>query len=637
MTAPRRRRAETENVAKTPISRREPSEPFRSGPLSKPSEPYPEGNPLSRSEVGRGGTFATSPELAEQSRERDRTAEQTGAPAEMAELARCGEVVRRIGGALGLTPERLAAAEAIDRLEADVALTLDQVAAWNAAGVREWFAALGSDLRLDLLVAGADPDEAVPAVGLRADPNPAAALERFVTDAQAFARSQGNALAVEVRLSIIKMRAVALARSLLTLRQDDLGTEEMLSKTTTAVFYSTATWDRLLTTYAISDWEQRGLAADDSRAFALLCDAAGYLAGPALEVLGTRLDAAPRWLQVSRAAWRRFQERAAGTRTLRAEEGTWANAPLVLTPAHLRVESRAPGLESTAERIAAMRAGLAAAYLADTVHDAAGEALILRFAGPRPCTCRICRTPAEPAGQAYHEGSLARLAAWAYDNASPDKLAIARECLAGELPPGGEVALAEVEHAAAHTLEAAKANFVLYLRRNTAQYFAVRQQALDAVVSYAAGVRKAVSDLTGDVVDNVYRTVALLIGVVVASLVQPSLSLGVQRLAAVFYTLYLAFVVAFVLGARQRRFDLEAAEVCTHLDAMPELSAAERARLLAQAGGADAYFTRYFRLSRLIYVALAAAALLYFLLLLTPLAAHLPLAVPRPTATPLHR
>jgi hypothetical protein len=617
-----RRRAEIENAAKTAISR------------SEPSEPFPEGDPLSRPEAGRGGTFASTHTPAGS---HDGVPEQTSVVAGMFELAACGEMLRRIGHALGLAPDRLAASEAIDRLEADVVLTIEQAAAWDAADIRDWFAVLGSDLRLDLHITGADPTESAPEANLRGVSDPVAAFERFVADAQAFARSQGNALAVEARLSIAKTRAAARARTLLASRADDLGTDEMLSKTTIAVFYFTAAWDRLLTIYAISDWEQRGLARDDGRAFVVLCDTAGYLAGPALEALGARLDTAPRWLQVSRAAWRRFQERAAETRALRDEEGTWANAPRVLTPAHLRLESRTAGLESTAERVAAMRAALAAAYLAATVHDALGDGLALRFAGPRPCVCKGPRTPADPDGQAYHEGSLARLAAWAYDNASPDKLAIARECLASELPPGGEVTLAEVERAAAHALEAAKANFVLYLRRNTAQYFAVRQQALDAVVTYAAGVRKAVSDLTGDVVDNVYRTVALLIGVVVASLVQPSLSLGVQRLAAALYILYLAFVVAFVLGARQRRFDLEAAEVRAHLDAMPELSAAERARLLVQAGGADAYFTRYFRLSRLIYLALAAVALLYFLLLLTPLSAHLPLAVPRPTATPLRR
>ena len=77
------------------------------------------------------------------------------------------------------------------------------------------------------------------------------------------------------------------------------------------------------------------------------------------------------------------------------------------------------------------------------------------------------------------DGALARLMTWAYQHASADKLAIARESLAHELPPGIEVSLASVEQAAIEALEAAKANFALYLHGNTAQYFQLRQQALD--------------------------------------------------------------------------------------------------------------------------------------------------------------
>jgi hypothetical protein len=231
-------------------------------------------------------------------------------------------------------------------------------------------------------------------------------------------------------------------------------------------------------------------------------------------------------------------------------------------------------------------------------------------------------------------GELARLATWAYQYGSSDKLAIARECLARELPPGGNVALVRVEEAAVGALEAAKANFVLYLRHNSAAYFEHRQRALDAVGTYAGTVRKTVSDLTGEVVDAVYRTAGLLVGVVIAGLIQPALSLDVQRLAAVLVAGYVLFVLVFPLRARWQRYELEAADLDATLGAMSELSSSERSRLRGRTAAANQLFERYFRLSRVVYAALALVAVIYFLLLLTPLAPHIALPHTTPTATP---
>jgi len=553
----------------------------------------------------------------------------------LASLRARGDTLAQIGAALGLMPEELAAAESLDRLEIELARDPAWLATLDGRHITAWFAALGGDLAIDLRLSGLDSQTSTPVAALRAGRDPAGTLARFTTHVEATAATQGNELAVDVRLSVAKISAVAAATALLNGRAEYYGTPEMHARTTVAVFYSMTACEHLLSFSAILDWEQLGLARADGRAFVVVCDRAGYLAGLTLEIVGACESEPIRWLEVSRAAWRQFQERAARTHALHAEESQWAEAPRILTPAHLRVEPRVAGLEPLAESLDATRAALAAAYLASSIHPAENGDLALRFAGTRPPTCHISRRAHEDDGDAptaYAHHALARFAAWAYDNASADKLAIARECLARELPPGGSVSLAEVERAASPALEAAKANFALYLRGNSDRYFTVREHALDAVSIYAAGVRKAVSDLTGDVVDNVYRTVGLLVGVVVAALVQPALALPVQRLAALLYVAYLAFVLLFLLRAREERFQLESAEVRARLHAMPELGAAERAQLRAQAAGADAHFTRYLCRARLIYAALAFAGALYFLLLWTPLAPHLPLA-PQSTAT----
>jgi hypothetical protein len=129
-------------------------------------------------------------------------------------------------------------------------------------------------------------------------------------------------------------------------------------------------------------------------------------------------------------------------------------------------------------------------------------------------------------------------------------------------------------------------------------------------------------------VENVYRTIGLLIGVVIAVLIQPRLALAVQQIAVSVYIAYLLFLVYFLLGSRRRRFELESSDLQTHLQAMPELSERERSLLQGEARSANEYFADYFRWSRRLYLALAAASVIYLLLLLTPLATHLPLMPP---------
>lgn len=562
-----------------------------------------ERSPTPAAEVMAGGPLGDAPEASP-----------------LADLRGRGAAIAGLGQALGLTPARLAGAEALDRLELATSMALDALDSLDAGELAAWFAALGDDVRLDLRLAGLDPASAAPAVTLRGEHDPSQALRRFRSTAHDVAASQGNDVTVDVRLAVGKARAKASARALLTSRPDFLGSAEIVGRTTIAVYFHTQAWLRVVSARALADWERLGLARADGRAVVLLCDGEGYLAGPALDVVGALgvSGDTPRWLTLSRAGWRQFQERAEHTRALRDEEGHWPGAPQVLTPTHVRVEERAPGLEAVAQALRTLRAALSAAYLASAVQETKDQALMLRFGGPRPASCEL---PAAAAAKkltanAPQAVALARLADWAYDNASPDKLAIAREALARELPPGAQVALADVEAAAVLALEAAKANFVLYLRHNTERYFQLRQQALDAVTAYTDSIRKTVTELTSDVVDTVYRTGGLLVGVVIASLIERQATLPIQRLVAILILAYVLFMLLFLMRARWQRYTLEAGDLAGRLSAMPELSESERQRLRARATAADAYFRRYFHWSCIVYAVFAAAALLYFLALL---------------------
>jgi hypothetical protein len=393
-----------------------------------------------------------------------------------------------------------------------------------------------------------------------------------------------------------------------------------------AVFYTSAAWNQLISLAAVPYLEQSGLVRANGRTCVLLCDASGYLAGAAFECVGAASPTAPDWLAISPAAFRQFVVREAAVRRLLAEETGWPDAPHILTIEMLHVITRAPGLETTVTRLAALRTALAATTLATVVQGTLTDGLTLRFAGVRPATCTLAASvdshAPEPAETTSGEAALARLADWATHRATVDTLIIARECLARELPPGHAASLAEVAQAAVGTLEAAKANFTLFVRGQTDRYFAARQTAQDAVADYAEVVRKAVSDLTSDVVDNVYRTVGLLAAVVIAGLIQPAISPLLALLASILYIGYIAFVIYFLLRARADHFTLEQAALTARLDEMSELTTTERQSIRKPATSADDYYRRYMARTRRIYFALLALGAVFAFAFLVVALAH---------------
>ena len=552
-----------------------------------------------------------------------------------ARLAACAAAFAALGAAFGLDAERMARAEDLARVELVARIALDRLDAAATADVSGWFTAFGDDLEVELRLVGLGLDgggETV--VVLRHDSPPGDAFVAFVAEAREREAAGGDALDVESRVALAKTGMVATMREALAARPGLLGTAEALAVTAVAVFFSPAACARtLLTPAALPLWESAGLARPDGRAVLMLLDAAGYLAGPACEVIGSRdLDALP-WLDLDAAAWEQSRRQRTRTRDLRDAESIWMIPACGLTSLALAVEQRAPGLEPMAHAVAALRERLAAMELAASVQAAEGDALLLRFAGE---PVRACTLAAEDvATSKLPEGeTLSRLGAFAYGSETPDRLYIARDCLAHGFPAASRVTFVELEDAALHALPAAAATINLYLKRQTEHYFTVRQETLDAVETYAEGVRKAVGDLTSDVVSDVYKTAGLLLAVVIAALLGPAHARLVWELGTVAYLAYLIFIVRFLLPARERRFVLDGREVLDHLRAVSELTGDEKHEIWQTAARANDYFRHYLRRSRWIYYALAAAGLIFLLVLLTPLAAHLPLvSAPAPTPT----
>lgn len=586
-------------------------------------------------------------------RQADAASESLEVAEAFARLRALGEAVQAVGAALGLTADELAASEAFDRVERFIPLAVERVAALDLAAARDWFAALGADLELDLTLEGLDTTFEPVSADLRAEDDPAGALARFQQAAQDVAATQGDSVSVGARLRIGKAQAQRLARQALAQRRLTLG-EGAAAPELALVFYCAAACERLLTLRAAPEWERRGLGGAEARLCVALCDAAGYLAGPALEVIGVASassaslvaalaaadgavkDAVGEWLPMSRAAWRRFAERAATERRLRAAESAWSGVPLTLTPDHLRVAPREPraasaqdgqedaervgelvGLGRIAARLQTLRAQVAACALASHVERSEQAGMLARFAGARPAVAQVAASGDELTDTSAQ--AIIALAEWAYRGASPDTLAIARQALAETLPAGATLTLTQLGDAAGPALDAARANLAIYLRGATERYFQLRATAQQTVNGFAEATRTAVASLTSDVTDNLFRTVGLIVGVLIAWLIQPSASLTLVKIAAALYTAYVVFIMLYLLRARQARYRMERNGLDDTLAAMSELTPTERERIRKPARAAEAHFERYYRLTRAMYLVLAVAGGLFFLLMFTPL------------------
>ncbi len=566
---------------------------------------------------------------------------ETPEEAALAALRGMGEMARALGLAFGFSQDALAAAEVFDRVEGNINRTVAEIAGVEDAALRQAFALFGDDLELDLSLSGLDPSLDPVTAELRAGRDPLRALADFRAAAEDVAATQGDSVSVDVRLRIGKTAALAQAQRLLAARAAKAVAPE--APVACVVFYAEAALWRLLAPRAGSLWRERGPGGDERRALVALCEGTGYLAGVALEVIGAAGPAPTEWRTLTPQAWRRFTRRVARARKLRDDESAWSGLDLPFMPDHLRVTVRMPGLEAVAERLAGLRVAIAACALAsDLTSD--GRVAMLRFAGTRPATLRLdlaapSAAPVPPAtdagpGQDEEPDALIALADWAYRDASPDRLAIAREALGGELPIAAEATLDGVRAAAGPALGAARANLALYLRRAAERYFQLRDAARDAINGYADATRKAVSDLTSDVVDNLFKTAGLIAGVVIAGLIEPTASRAVATLAALLYTVYVAFIMWYLLRARHERYTLERGALDSTLEAMSELTGEERRKLRAPAAQASAYFERYYRRTWRIYLALALLGVLTLILIQTPLWRVItPVPIPTPAAT----
>jgi hypothetical protein len=280
---------------------------------------------------------------------------------------------------------------------------------------------------------------------------------------------------------------------------------------------------------------------------------------------------------------------------------------------HLDVQEQISGLAMILPRLRGLQTLLSTAFLASSVNTGIDGQLFMHFSGSTPSECVAPSKGTIEVGEAWigDASNLARLALWSYARGLPDQLLIGREALARELPPGETLTLMQVASRARAALQGAEANFILYLRKNAALYAEVRMQALSAVDEYSASVRKSVGDLTGSVVENVFRTAGLLVGVAIAGFLAPTISITVKLISTIGFLAYIIFILIYMLPAYRKRYEIETALVGKRLVIVSELGEQERTEMYESTSLESAYFENNFRNSVAVYALLYESGLIY--------------------------
>ena len=312
--------------------------------------------------------------------------------------------------------------------------------------------------------------------------------------------------------------------------------------------------------------DQQDLVACDRALRILVADTDGALHGPFLEVLGR--DRLPGPADgAARTAPPRFARLADVQTVLRTR--MWDRRPRTLTPDFLEIaEAVGDGLQPCRGELQRLQNQLVLPTLANHTLQK-GRHSFSAFKGDRTVEVQVDES-GEERGQ-----SLFPLYQWACQDLESDRagwpgedpakavdtrLEIVRRVIATRLPPGPQGNLAELVKRRQELHDACEVQLKLLVNQNIAESFKRMREVHETVRTYVDGVGANIRSLSAEAVDNAYKTVGFLVGLVIAYLLEPSKSLTVFLLGAILYIVYILFIRFFYLGSIEQDFDAKQAE-----------------------------------------------------------------------------
>lgn len=277
---------------------------------------------------------------------------------------------------------------------------------------------------------------------------------------------------------------------------------------------------------------------DDQRVVVLLGDALGLAAGDHLTICGR-----DQW-DVSRAPCSEHQDNQKKSQFIknvtefRREECNWDLELAGLTPTHLQLSQVNLNQQDLVEFMRKYQDVLVMTYLCDKLRTE-GQSLYCEYRGQKKVQVKL----PPPTVAESSNGSLFKLYSWSYDNFSSDKLEMVRQVVALQLTDNPDSNFTTLNSKASDILEIAKSNFQLYLRRGVEQYFDKRLKVSEFLQKFSEDVGKSITDLTNELIGNLYKTLGIIAADVLAIIIRPDLLIWVVGLTALAYFVYMLVII----------------------------------------------------------------------------------------------
>lgn len=291
---------------------------------------------------------------------------------------------------------------------------------------------------------------------------------------------------------------------------------------------------------------------EKSRFIILLGDASGNAIGPNVTVLGR-----DHWAKAEKSSLTiidQAQDRVTEAIAFSDEECYWEQLDTALTPYHLNILQATLDRADLLKAVAQLRDRLSVIYLAERTQKV-NDNLQCEFRGHKRI---IVAVPA--LGLSSSDQQIFAFFAWAYENHSTDKLGIARQMISLVLRGEAVVNYGLLVAKAGDLLASAKSNFKLYLKRSVELYFDKRLRVSEYLQKFNNAVGDDISQITTELVGNLYKTVGLILAVVIAILVDPDRSTSVIALSALLYFIYIGFILIYLLPSVYVRYKSEVEE-----------------------------------------------------------------------------
>lgn len=232
----------------------------------------------------------------------------------------------------------------------------------------------------------------------------------------------------------------------------------------------------------------------------------------------------------------------------RENECQWEVGAICLTPFHLHIETNQLDDAEIVRIFANQRDRLCVGYIANRLRIR-DNMLVCDFFGHKHVQVHLNPADDKPASTA-----LFNLFQWAYDNASSDKIGVLRQIISLQLTekPGKNYDLL-LENANV-ILISAKSNFQFFLRRSVELYFDKRLKVSEFLHKFSNDIGKSISDMASELISNLYKTVGVVLGVMIATLVDPPKTPVIVHWTSLLYFIYIVFILLLLLPSYYLRF-----------------------------------------------------------------------------------